>query len=53
MAYHYENIRLERGCTPQRPHFSQTLEELGPQRAVTGARPLEGMDALPASAQAL
>lgn len=45
MAYHYENIRLEKGMYGRSGRtFSQTLEELDPSEQYRGT-PLEGMDA--------
>ena len=45
MAYHYENIRLEKGMYGRSgKSFSKTLEELDPSEQYKGT-PLEGMDA--------
>ena len=45
MAYHYENIKLEKGMYGRSGRsFSQTLEELDPSEHYRGT-PLEGMDA--------
>lgn len=45
MAYHYENIRLEKGMYGRSGRsFSQTLEELDPSENYRGT-PLEGLDA--------
>ena len=45
MAYHFENIKLEKGMYGRSGHsFSQTLEELDPSEHYRGT-PLEGMDA--------
>ncbi len=45
MAYHFENIRLEKGMYGRTGRsFSQTLEELDPSENYRGT-PLEGMDA--------
>ncbi|WP_295584231.1 phage major capsid protein [uncultured Oscillibacter sp.] len=45
MAYHYENIRLEKGMYGRSgTSFTQTLEELDPSEHYKGT-PLEGMDA--------
>ena len=45
MAYHFENIRLEKGMYGRSgKSFSQTLEELDPSENYRGT-PLEGMDA--------
>ena len=45
MAYHYENIRLEKGMYGRSGRtFSQTLEELDPSEQYRGT-PLEGLDA--------
>ena len=46
MAYHFENIKLEKGMYGRSGRsFSQTLEELDPSENYRGT-PLEGMDAL-------
>ena len=45
MAYHFENIKLEKGMYGRAGHgFAQTLEELDPSENYRGT-PLEGMDA--------
>ncbi len=45
MAYHYENVRPEKGMYGRRDKtFSQTLEELDPSENYRGT-PLEGLDA--------
>jgi len=45
MAYHFENIRLEKGMYGRSgKSFTQTLEELDPGEAYRGT-PLEGLDA--------
>ena len=45
MAYHYENIRLEKGMYGRSGQsFAKNLEELDPSEAYRGT-PLEGMDA--------
>ena len=45
MAYHYENIKLEKGMYGRSGRsFSQTLEKLDPSEHYRGT-PLEGMDA--------
>ena len=45
MAYHFENIKLEKGMYGRSGRsFSQTLEELDPSDSYRGT-PLEGMDA--------
>lgn len=45
MAYHYENIKLEKGMYGRSgKSFAQTLEELDPSENYRGT-PLEGMDA--------
>ena len=45
MAYHFENVKLEKGMYGRSGHsFSQTLEELDPSEHYRGT-PLEGMDA--------
>ena len=45
MAYHFENVKLEKGMYGRTGHsFSQTLEELDPSEHYRGT-PLEGMDA--------
>lgn len=45
MAYHFENIKLEKGMYGRSGHsFSQMLEELDPSEHYRGT-PLEGMDA--------
>lgn len=45
MAYHYENLRLEKGMYGRTGRsFAQTLEELDPSESYRGT-PLEGMDA--------
>ena len=45
MAYHYENLKLEKGMYGRSGRsFSQTLEELDPSEHYRGT-PLEGLDA--------
>lgn len=45
MAYHFENLKLEKGMYGRGGKtFSQTLEELDPSENYRGT-PLEGMDA--------
>jgi len=45
MAFHYENIRLEKGMYGRAgKNFAQTLEELDPSESYRGT-PVEGMDA--------
>ena len=45
MAYHYENLKLEKGMYGRSGHtFTQTLEELDPSEHYRGT-PLEGLDA--------
>ena len=45
MAYHFENLKLEKGMYGHGGKtFSQTLEELDPSENYRGT-PLEGMDA--------
>lgn len=53
MAFHYENLKLEKGMYGQSGRsFAQTLEALDPSENYKGTS-LEGLDALSASAQAL
>ena len=45
MAYHFENVKLEKGMYGRSGHtFSQTLEELDPSEHYRGTA-LEGLDA--------
>ena len=45
MAYHFENIKLEKGMYGRSSRsFSQALEELDPSEHYRGT-PLEGLDA--------